>query len=707
MFRTPAELFDFVRDSEKSADMMRAQLSMRMGIDGCYYEGVQWLNPAYRSGANRDSSGTSRLAVDWNPDSRKLRAISNRVTFLTQKSAASTHPDQIYIDAVPPERDTGTDALNRTRIHETMANSAIDESGLLHAAQLANHRRCIFGTWGIGLAIEDETMLVKGQEVPSRSVRAFEFDSSNLITDPHCQKLHLHLHPWVIYTDVWTLDRVKSVLGVDIPPEEASTVEQLEPTKMDLNAISNNKLFTRYARFAKTKAVRVYQVHQRDYGCRFGRMYITIESADKKQRVVLGDRVVDVESKGASLDSPLTESPFGGSGMPLCLLHGYLRADTMYSWGEPAQIKDDQDKANLVETNHQRIIQRYAGAQWKVDTRAFGSRPNNDDIAQMLTNQVGGIIKYELGDRQRNVQAPELVQQPAPPPFLMEALGIYAEGMREKVHKAPGNFGSTPTHVPFKTTERALDDADQVSSVRVAGDAQAIEFIVRTLHSTTLRLAQERNPATLGMLVKAGFDDQDFALVVQEDWMYPKVELKVRQATIRHQSQASKKQNLDTAAQLQMIDAEQYQEAMADSGLDTPLTDEWRQMQDQCRRVALGILLGRPFVPRMMGRWGPLLIKELVRAQSDRRTEIDPGALQRLSQAIQQQYTLMSQEQLMSNPQLAADVQKSQQAGAAGQGSGDQEQQGPQPGQSVSVADLIGALSQGGASNVGRQPAAA
>ena len=32
---------------------------------------------------------------------------------------------------------------------------------------------------------------------------------------------------------------------------------------------------------------------------------------------------------------------------------------------------------------------------------------------------------------------------------------------------------------------------------------------------------------------------------------------------------------------------------------------------------------------------------------------------------------------------------------------------GPQPGQSVSVADLIGALSQGGGSNVGAQPATA
>lgn len=713
-FSNPKEVIEAIQDRESAAEMIRQQLTVRTAIDRCYYEGVHWLNPSYRVGASRDSS-TARLSVDYNPDARKLRATDNFVTYLTQKSAASTHPDEIYIDAVPPERDTGTDTLFRTRVHETAANTAIDESSLLYACQLANHRRCINGTWGVGLTMADDTRVMNGQEVPSRCVKAFEFDPANLITDPHCQHLQLHLHDWIGYTDVWTLDVVRNVLGIEIAPEDASTVEQLEPTKLDYNAISNGRLFSYYARVAKTKAVRIYQLHTKKYGYRFDRMYVAIENADKRKRLVIGgvlldeDGNIDGERKGETPDigGHETETPFGGTGLPLTLLHGYLRSDTMWSWGEPAQIKEVQDKANLVETNQQRIIQRYAGSFWKVDKRAFGNRPNDDDIAKVLTNQVGGIITYELGDRQRNVSPPELQQQPPPPPFLMEALSIYQNVGRDRTHKAPGNFGSTPTHVPFKTTERVLDDADQVSSVRVARDAQAVEYLVGVLHSTTLRLAQERNPGTLGMLVKAGFGEDDFAVLVQEDWFYPKVDLQVRQSSMRHQSTTSKKQNIDTAAQMQMIDAAQYQDAMADAGIDMPLTDEWRQMKDKCRRRALSVLMGQPFQPRPMGKWGQLLLDELMRAQEDRRVEQDPQALPRLVLAVQQQYDMMSQEQLMANPELRQKVAESQQAAAQGGDEGQSEQQGPQPGDSVSVADLIGALSQGGSGAGASVPASA
>lgn len=708
-FRKPRQVYEFLRDAERSAEMIRQLLSTRMGIDGCYYEGIHWLNPGYRRFGMNRADGTSRMNVDWNPNSTGLRAIDNRVTFLTQKSAASTHPQEIYMDAIPPERDTGTDALFRVRVHETAANAAVEEAGLLAAMQDANDRRCIFGTHGIGLSIEDDTRVMNGQEVPSRCVRAFDFDSSNLITDPHCQKRQLNLHPWVVYNDTWTLDRVKSVLGFDIPPDMCSTVEQLEPTKLDLNAISNNRLFTRYARFAKTKAVRIYQVHYKNYGYRFDQMYVVIELGDRRQRLVTPGMKFD-KSDGPSdsdadkaMDTGATQSPFGGTGMPLALLHGYFRADTMWSWGEPAQIKDVQDKANLVETNQQRIIQSYTNPKTLVDRRWFKGRPNDDDIAKIMTNKVGALIVGDGGDRQQNIAPPVNVPPMTPPPFLMEALSVYGDQMRDRIHKAPGNFGATPTHVPFKTTERVLDDADQVSTVRIGRDVTEIERLVNDLHSTTLKMIQEQNPSTLGMLVKAGCDQEDFAALVQEDWLYPNVKLKVRAASMRNQSQTAKKQNLDQAAQLQMIDAEQYQQALADSGMDMPLTNEMRQMADQCRRVALGILMGEPFVPRPMGRWGPMLIKELIQAQFDRRAKLDPGALPRLVSTIQAQYQIMSEEQLMANPELRMQAAQAQQpeAGEAG------ESEGPQPGQSVSVADLIGSLSQGGGSSAGAQPASA
>jgi hypothetical protein len=669
------EVFEFIETIQRAAEPQRTQLAQNIGIDGCYYEGIHYLQ--VKRERRIDSSTLSRLPTDYTPGSAHLRVVDNELTYLTQKAAASTHPRQIYMDVRPAERDTGTDAAHRANVHEAIVNAAIDDSGYLRTAQLANWRRTIFGTWGIGAAME-----AAGQY--GQKLCAFDFDPTCLVTDPNCQHIDLYRHPYVAYTDTWTLDRIKSVFGVEINADDAAMMKDLEAQKIELSELSQRKLFSRYARYSESKAARIYQLHLRD-GYRFDKWHVVIEiNRDKKILVTDGD----------------DRNPFGGRhGLPFALLHGYLRADTMWSWGEPRQLKDDQDRRNLDATMNQRIKQNFAHVKWRYDKRSFGRDVQPDEIKRYFNNQVGGGIPYEGSDRARNIAPPEPMPMPQPPAFLMDALALSADQMRKKTHKAPGNFGEAKSHVPDKTTMRVLDNADQVAAMRVDLDLDAHCYMTALLHGTTIKMAQERNPATLAMLRENGLDATDLAVVAQTDWRNPGVIMTVQEASLRNLTQQQKMQNVDSAAQMQMLSPDEYKQA---KGEELPLSDGDRSMRDAIQKWVLGIVYGQEWQPRPLGRWTQTFIDEAIRAQTLKAVQLDPSALQRLVDAITLQYQMLGQEQVASDPELQAKLAS---------GGGTQSQQTPTDGtaepQAVSVADVLAQLSQGGGSASGPQPASA
>jgi hypothetical protein len=669
------EVFEFIETAERAAEPQRTQLAQNVGIDGCYYEGIHYIQ--VRRERRIDTATLGRLPTEYTPSSPHLRVVDNELTYLTQKAAASTHPRAIYMDVRPPERDTGADAAHRAAVHESVVNAAIDDSGYLRAAQLANWRRTIYGVHGLGVAIESA-----GEY--GRKLCAFDFDATCLITDPHCQSLDLYRHPYVCFNDTWTLDRIKSVFGVEIDPALAAPMKDLEKQKVELSEISQNKLFTRYARFSESKAARVYQLHTKD-GYRFGKWHVVIAvNKDEKILVTEGD----------------DRNPFGGRyGLPFTLLHGYPRADTMWSWGEPRQLKEDQDRRNLRATLNERIIQNFAHVKWRYDKRSFGRDVDPGEIKRYFSNQVGGGIPYEGSDRARNIAPPEPMTMPQPPAFLVEALAISADQMRKKTHKAPGNFGEAKSHVPDKTTMRVLDNADQVAAMRVDMDLDAHCYMTGLLHGTTLKLAQERNPATLAMLRENGLDAQDLAVVAQTDWRNPGVQMSVQEASLRNLTQQQKMQNVDSAAQMQMLSPEEFKQA---KGEELPISDGDRSMRDAIQKWVLRIVYGEQWTPRPLGRWTQQFIDEATRAQALKVVDRDPAALQRLVEAIQLQYQMLGQEQVASNPELQAKLAS---------GGGTQSQQTPTDGtaepQAVSVADVLSALSQGGSGASAPVPASA
>ena len=678
-FSNETEVFQFWDSFSRAALPARRQLALTTGIAQCYVEGVQWIDDYWHGFIGQKTATAGRKLRDYDPASNELRVVNNQTHKVVQKIAAHTHPNELYLDANPTPQATGPMAAMSAKIHENLANAAIDDCGFTRRAQVANWRRCVGGTWGLGLAIQLGTRNVNGQELPSKRLRAFQFNPSNLVLDPASQEMDLWDHDTVGYTDLWTADAIEQTFGVKLDRDNLKTFATLEPTNQEISKLSEFRLFSKYARYSETKGARISQFHCRDSSGRFGKWYVVLELANQERRLLNADDV---------------NTPFGGMGMPFGLLHAHWRTDSLWSSGDAAQMRDDQDKINLAESLFWRIVQKHAGFQWIVDQRFFGAKPSQDDIARQLTNQVGGIVLGNSRSRNDGIMPPQLVQSPSPPPFLQQVIESYGLSAKDKGHTSEGMWGSLKTHTPDASFQRALNEGGQVHGVRVAKDRRTYEYLLGVVHGTTIKHVQERNPGTLAFLTQRGFGAQEFANLLESDPYDPPILLSIREGSIRARSHEAKKADLDFALQAQAITPDEYRWAMADS-LDAPLTEDDRQMRAYAKRMAMRIVSGEEWQPGPVGKWGTLLIGEFIRARFDDNAASDPEAQARLVRAVQSIYSFIWQEQaLAAGPgEMGAPPAEQPQDGA----------QEPQEGDSVSVVDIMDELSRRGPAGVGRE----
>lgn len=684
-FKQPNDVLDTLDAAEQSSRTQRQMLAFRVGVDFCYYEGVHYLNNLSPGARYDQTAAQTRLASTWNPNSANMHAVENEVSHVVHEVTAATYPSQFDVDAKPSAFACNQQGDYDAQIHEAACQQEMDEYGLLDTAREVNFKRSLAGTWVLGLAIENGELYMDGQSVPSQRLKFFDADPTNLILDPFCRKRRLDQHPYVIYYDTWTLQQAQAMFpGAEkIRPEDCAKISQLEPLRIQMSSLSGGRLFSRYAAYSNSEGVRVYQIHPRDKSGYYRRWYIVIETASGKDRKTV-----------VNWDNP--ESPFGGCGMPFELFHGHYRSDTIWSWGDVAQVKDKQDKINMAATIFWRMIQRYGGPQWMVDKRVFGTGATDEQIRQKLTNEIGAVVTYSGGDKAKNHTRPELITYPEPPQFLSAEIEREREGMRRISSRAPGHEGQTPTHVPFKSTQATMDAADQPLGVRVSSDISAYERMLDVMHGTTILLAKNQNPGTLGMLRDAGFESKEFVSILQSDPYRIPVRLKIRESSVRYRSLESKKADLAAAAAAGMVDADTYAEAMVE--YDTAISRQDAQMAKEATKDALSLLNGEPWEPKPWGKWGGFIMRALIRAQHDTRAKRDPKIGQRIRQAVQLQQQMVLQEAIASNPEMAMQQQE-QQAAAAG-GGNSSEKQNTQTPETLSISDLLAGLTQGGRSGV-------
>jgi hypothetical protein len=627
---TAAKADQFERDATNAAMGVTSNLTMSVAVNRCMHDGAHWIMQQFEGGRN----GTlGRKYTNWNPNSANLYATANRVPKLIQEVAAATFPDRLEAEVLPPPGNSGIRGSNSARVLERLVNAAIDSTGYVSAARMANFRRCIDGTYGVGLRLKTGRVGVgsAGAMEDDVGLSAFTFDCTRLVTDPYCQELDLDKHEWVIYREVWSAEKIKRELGLDLKPDDLATIGQLCASEMEISKVSGGRLYANLWQYSQTKGAVVSQVHIKDD---YGRWSV----------MLVGVRPMKGESKWVNLENP--ESPFGFDGLPLTLLHGYPRPESMWSLSDAAMLKDDQDKLNLIQTLFFRILVKHAGYQWLVPQEALPG-DDLDNFKSFASNTVGGVVTYKSPTRDRPFNPPQLLKYPDPPPFIQQMAQMYEGEMREQVHRPDITMGATKSHVPDSSYQSAMRAANQVLGNRVRDDVTRHERLLKVALGTIVKLAKAGSPGTLASLARAGFGPADFAVIAETDEKYPACEVRVRDSSIKYESKEDKERRLWAAVQAQVMSAPQVRLAMAQ--MDTPIDQADKDFADKADEAANRVLAGEEWQPVSLGEYTDMFLTAFRRARLDWRA--DESAMNRLDAAIQSQLMLVSQEQQMLAPQ--------------------------------------------------------
>ena len=112
-FGKESDFQKYVSDAERAAQGVRYELARRVGIDQAFYEGIQWLGQSALPDGTLGIRMNTPSYPDLSPDGSVYRATVNHVTRFIHRSAATTFPEKIEVDVMPPARNTSMPKLNR------------------------------------------------------------------------------------------------------------------------------------------------------------------------------------------------------------------------------------------------------------------------------------------------------------------------------------------------------------------------------------------------------------------------------------------------------------------------------------------------------------------------------------------------------------------------------------------------------------------
>ena len=672
-FDNPKQFVEFDRENTQASKIIREQHANRIGINQCYYEGVHYVTSNVRG---RHGWRTGRLRTDYRAESQALRVQTNDYSRMIQKVAGGTNPKQIFIESLPPEFDLGIEAEAAAESHETLVNTLIRSSGFTAAAQKANFERTVAGTWGVGLTIRH-----RAGEHNNRTLEAFDFHPDHLILDPFVNRHELQTHNYVGFEGVWTLKKIRTTFP-ELAPKlkdemKFKTVGELDPIRINMNAVSGGRLYANYARHSKTRGARVRQWHIKGDGDRFDQMFVFIEIPGELKPE---EQVVNFENN---------ESPFGGCGMPFAIIRGHRRtgAPSAIGLGDGDMFKVSQDMINLGESLWWRIQQTFGSPMIVVDRRAFGPKVTDEEITSQFTNRVGNVIIGNFSGRERGGSplVPTLTQPPAPQPAIRDGIDRHTDAMRESGHKSSASFGDVKTHVPKDTFQRSEDDSGDVTDERIQSDIESYTQILRVMQGTGIKMVKEGSPQILGALRRAGMEPDGFADIIKQNENAPDTRILVLDQSVRNRSHRQRQVDLDNAAAGKLIDGVTWRLAKA-KDLETPILARDKQMVQDGKRAVRRVLIGEEWEPVDLGEYSEMIIGFLRSALFDKVARKDPETRARLSRAMDAQRQKTLEVELASDPELAvAQLQSQQQAATV--------EQSPAVPQPSTVGELLDGIS--------------
>lgn len=658
-------LKDFLNQARLQSWPQRSELSWRVGKDMAMYLGHQWLVDTSINEQNR-MTGTTALPQRWDPDGQKLRASLNRISKHVHNIAATTRPDDVEVEAHPPEFRTGLESMDRAKVLENTANVMSGVSGYVRHRRRANYLRTICGSAGVGLYMQTgkRTVAMSGQniEVPDAVFKAFSFLPHQLILDPGNTSNDLDDHEYVIYEEVMTKPKLERVFQRKFEDKELRPFGELTMFEQFLSALTGGRVYAQFRMNSRVPAGRVLHVYMKDQSGRFGKYFLAVENT--VNQFVL-----------TTFGQNNNESPWGGNGCPLRLFHAHLDPDSPFGISDVAQMTADQKWLNLYVTYLLRAMRNHAGWKWMIDKRSIADGNDREKARADLTNEIGGVYFYDKGRKEADIPEPRIQAYPAPPSFVIEGLQAAEGSMREMAHRSEGSYGITKSHVPDATFQAAQIEGDKVLSARVHDDIEQDLGMVGVIVGTTIKLVKSHAPETLATLRIRGFGPEQFTALLGEDECRPSADFTIRESSIRHRPHLAKKNDLLEALKAQAITGKQFREAAASEFLDIPITALDRAMSSAASTAAQEVAAGIGWAALPLGEYSDFFISAFRQMILDDRVKHDPEAQQRLAAAITSQMQQAMEDQINSDPNLYMQRQQAQQQQAAEQQKQEEEAQ--------------------------------
>ena len=617
-FSSPDKVGSFIREIRAQSTQQREAIERKEVVAFCYQIGKHWIN---------ESDIGFNVNQDFSPKRRRRtrdRISRNKIDMMTYKTAAASFPNRIRPNVILGVRDFTSDGAFEAQVNEDMLGVIVEKSGLDGAARRAGLRRTLTGQHGLGIELKmsKRSRKVGDNEVSfsDTEIKAFDFGAYMLSLDPAIESLDLMDHETVTYSDVWTREKILRKTGIKLSENQLTPFGKLTPIQQAGYFHSDGMAYSGFRAHSKTPAARIHFVYTKGSRDRFDYLYAMIEVSGGKMIPILEN----------------DNNPFGGSGMPLVIMQGYIPGRGSVYLSDFDLLKSHQDALNLTYTQFMRILRKNAGVQYMVDRNAYPRNASDDDIRGQLTNEAFGINLYDG----KKGSPPVPIQVPSPPPIFTESIRDHENTIQEAGFRPDATFGQVKSHVPDASFERALDAAGDVYGQRVISDLGQYKHLSSVILGTCIRLVQNESVGTIQLLHENGFGGAEFEAVLRQRHDCPTGEVVIRDSAARYQSQTTIKRNLDNALAAGAVSPTEYRVSVLND-LDTPLSSSDRSAKAFAQASVRSIMSGEPYEPKPVSIPShSIIVSEFEKAMLD--PKIDPESSSRLAQAIQAQNALLA-----------------------------------------------------------------
>lgn len=603
------ELLDWLRDRRSETNSRRLGQQEYSARCRSYDQGVQWISRGSGGGA-LDSHAIRLYKAAGNANvpgggPQPLRTTLNEITKNIRQSQASSAPAKLDVHSTPKPGIGRPQDVVEGDICEAIANSVIEDAGLLSATRRANFERAIDGMHGFGYGIE--RAMVNGQ--PDMRLQAFSFNGYQLTLDPMNMNTDLQSHEYVIHTDVLSVHAAARKYGDDqidkIDKDGLREVGMLSPMENKFYALTGGRLFPEMAHNAKSKGLLVHTIFLRGFNKRFDRMYVVLDTGASKG----GNSKTQTVVNWAVNQEPGGGNPYGGIGLPLFCLYGYPRPSDIHGVSDVAMMIDAQDKLNIAASIYFQSLWNHVSKLLLVDRGALeDSKMSASDVMRQMRQ---GVMFLKIRDR--HSMPPQIAQMPQPPGQIGQDIERFKDSVRDANFRSAAHNGEVKTHVSPGAQTQAIERAEVSLEDRVDQDIREYEKCIESMVCTHLRLAQAGASSAVKMLYEAGLSDEQLGMMLRIDPMKQLPGIKISEESIRRRSRSQRKNDIVNLMASGAFSSDPSEVRRLYAALDMPLSENDTAFRQFSEVAAAKIAKGERYEPFPMGSNASYLIDALQR----------------------------------------------------------------------------------------------